>query len=712
VRHGTNWGDAPGRTWSLRREWSRAFAILLVLLLLAGTATFVGVRQLVGQLRTTAQQLEQDSTIVLTLRTDLITNALTAHKLLAGLPVSHQTLLGQENRISREFSHALRTFPASRPTDELLERAATGWRQALTKAGLWGAQLTTYQGAHDGRQVAFETDSDGALAILAGLEKPSLDAVRRGLAHSADLERALMATLAGLFGLALAATVYFRRRMTSDLVRPVATIHQGVLKLQAGDFAHRIAVARRDELGELADAFNSLAGALHESHLALTREATHDSLTGLPNRCALTGRLEASFAVGADRRARHEGVLFIDVDDFKDVNDSLGHEGGDALLVELSARLNGCVRPSDLVARLGGDEFAIVVTEDNAGSTAVGVAERILEAIHRPFIVGDVSLVVSVSIGVAVRRPDIDNATELLRRADFAMYMAKGGGKGRYQSFDAAMHDTMVSRSALKTDLGSAVAAGQLLLEYQPVADLRTGEVLGLEALVRWQHPTLGLLPPADFITLAEETGDIEAIGTWVLETATRQVAVWRNTMDHCARLWVAVNLSLYQLPNPSSLAAIRRILSDPVVRSENVVLEVTETALASDVDGGIAKLTSLKGLGVRLAIDDFGTGFSSLSTLATLPIDILKIDRAFVSGNSSGAPSVPMLEGILGLAAKLGLDVIAEGIEEPDQLVLLRDLGCFTGQGYLLGRPARPAAIEALLASGGLVEVTARSTL
>jgi diguanylate cyclase (GGDEF)-like protein len=710
VRQRRTWGDAPGRTWSLRREWSRAFAILLVLLLLAGTATFVGVQQLVGQVRTTAQQLEQDSTIILSLRTDLITNALTAHKVLAGLPVSHQTLLGQEDKISREFGQALRTFPASKGTDALLDRAQTGWRRALTKAGLWGAQLKTYQGTHDERQVGFESDSDGALAILAGLEKPSLDAVRKGLAHGADLERDLMVTLAGLFGLAIAATVYFRRRMARDLVHPVATMHQGVLKLQAGDYGHRIAVARRDELGELADAFNSMAGALHESHLALTREATHDSLTGLPNRASMTRRLAASFAVGADRRAHHEGVLFIDVDDFKDVNDSLGHEGGDALLVELASRLNSCVRPSDLVARLGGDEFAIVVTEDDAGSTSSGVAERILAALQQPFVVGDVSLVVSVSIGVAVRRPDVDSATELLRRADFAMYMAKGGGKGRYQRFDTAMHDTMVSRAALKTDLASAVASGQLLLEYQPVADLRTGEVLGLEALVRWQHPTLGLLPPADFITLAEETGDIEAIGCWVLETATRQVAGWRTTMDHCARLWVAVNLSLYQLPNPRSLAAIQRILGDPLVRAENVILEVTETALASDVDGGVAKLTSLKSLGVRLAIDDFGTGFSSLSTLASLPIDILKIDRAFVSGNASGSPSVPMLEGILGLAGKLHLAVIAEGIEEPEQLDLLRDLGCFTGQGYLLGRPAPPAAIEALLASGGLLPVSERS--
>jgi EAL domain-containing protein (putative c-di-GMP-specific phosphodiesterase class I) len=316
-------------------------------------------------------------------------------------------------------------------------------------------------------------------------------------------------------------------------------------------------------------------------------------------------------------------------------------------------------------------------------------------------------LVVSVSIGIAQRRPEITEAAELLRRADFAMYMAKGAGKGRYQLFDAQMHDNMVGRSALKADLALAVEAGQLRLEYQPVADLRTGEVLGVEALVRWQHPTLGLLPPGEFIGLSEETGDIEAIGCWVLETAVRQLARWRATMEHCDSLWVAVNLSLYQLPNPHSLAAIKRILSDPAVQTENVVLEVTESALAADVDGGIASLNSLKVLGVRLAVDDFGTGFSSLSTLASLPVDILKIDRAFVSGHASGPRSVPVLDAILVLADKLSLAVIAEGIEEREQLDLLRRLGCSTGQGYFLARPAPAPAIEALMASGGLLDVT-----
>jgi len=291
------------------------------------------------------------------------------------------------------------------------------------------------------------------------------------------------------------------------------------------------------------------------------------------------------------------------------------------------------------------------------------------------------------------------------------MYMAKGGGKARYQLFDAQMHDNMVGRSALKTDLALAVTSGQLRLDYQPVADLRTGEILGVEALVRWQHPTLGLLAPAQFIPLAEETGDIDAIGCWVLDTATRQVAGWRQTMDHCADLWISVNLSAFQLPNPHSLAAIQAILADPSVQADKVVLEVTETALAADVDGGIASLNTLKGFGVRIAIDDFGTGFSSLSTLASLPVDIIKIDRTFVSGQPSAAPSVPMLEGILGLANKLSLTVIAEGIEEPEQLDLLCTLGCNMGQGYLLARPAPAAALEALLASGGLLPVTVAAT-
>src|SRR5450631_124841 len=698
-------GSVP--RWSLRREWSRAFFMVVVLLLAAAAATIIGIHGVVDQVQGPARQLRLESATVATLRTKLVDHEQIAHQLLSDNPVDRSAFVQQQQEISRLFDQAVTIFPTSNGMKTTIVKAHQSWQKGLIAYGLWGDQVATLHGNHLVDNPAFGALSDSTRALLDGIEGPSLSATDQGLAYGAALERILIVSLAGFFALALVLSLYFRRRMVKDLVRPVASMHEGVLKLQDGDYHHRIEVARRDELGDLAQAFNVMADALHQSHRELTLRAAHDSLTGLANRASLTERLTASFSSGSDRRSRQESLLFIDIDDFKNVNDSMGHEAGDALLVQLAIRLTGCVRSQDLVARLGGDEFAIVVIEDadECGSVAVEIADRIQNALRAPFIVGGDRLVITASIGVAQRRPETGDAAELLRQADFAMYMAKGGGKARYQLFDAQMHNNMLVRSALQTDLAIAVAAGQLRLEYQPVADLRTGEILGVEALVRWQHPTLGLLSPAEFISLAEETGDIDDIGCWVLDIATRQVAGWRQSMAHCQSMWVAVNLSAFQLSNLHSLAAIQGILADPTVQADKVVLEVTETALAADVDGGIASLNTLKGLGVRIAIDDFGTGFSSLSTLADLPVDILKVDRSFVSGQASGAPSVPMLEGILGLASKLSLAVIAEGIEEPDQLDLLRKLGCEMGQGFLLARPAPAQEIEALLASGGLLQ-------
>jgi diguanylate cyclase (GGDEF)-like protein len=544
------------------------------------------------------------------------------------------------------------------------------------------------------------------VGLLVGLEVPSLNSMDAGLTYGSNLERVLVLVLSGLFVLGLGATAYFRRRMAKTLLKPVAAMYDNVLKLEAGDYNHRMEVVRRDELGELAQAFNRMSEALHESHLALTLRATHDSLTGLANRATLTERLTASFRSGSQRRVARESLLFIDIDDFKDVNDTKGHEGGDALLIQLATRLNGCVRAQDLVARLGGDEFAIMVMEDeDGGSVAIQVAERVLNALQRPFNVTGELMVVTVSIGVAQRTSETADAAELLRQADFAMYMAKGGGKARYQLFDAQMHEHMVERSALKTNLTVAIAAGQLHLEYQPIANLRTGEILGVEALVRWQHPTLGLLQPETFIPLAEQTGDIDAIGCWVLDTATRQVATWRQTMDHCQNLWVLVNLSALQLVNPQSLAAIQHILADPTTQADKVVVEVTAAALAADVSGSRATLNTLRGLGARIAIHGAGTDSASLLTLAAAPVDILKIDGCLVAGQASAAASAPpTLEGIIAVASELSLPVIAEGIDGPDQLDLLRRLGCNMGQGYFLAWPASAHDFETTLASGGLL--------
>lgn len=693
------------RTFSLRREWSKAFMLILVLLLASAAATIFGVRGLVGELEKTAGVLRLETATIAAVRSNLVKHEKMAQELLRNRPVDRSAFVHHQQEISRQFDQAVNVFPTSTGMRVTVIKAQQSWQNGLMTYGLWGDQVQSLRGFHEAESLALGASSDITRATWDNLEVSSHQAMDQGLAHGAALERLLIIALIGMFGSAVAMTFYVRGRMEKDMMRPVANMHESLLKLQAGDYSNRIKVARRDELGALAVAFNDMADALHNSHVALTLRATQDSLTGLPNRAALTERLRASFSPGSDRRARHESLLFVDIDDFKDVNDSVGHEGGDALLIQLATRLNDCVRAYDLVARLGGDEFAIVVMEDDdSGSVAVEVAERIHDALSAPFIVNGDRLIVTVSIGVAKRGPETSDAAELLRQADFAMYLAKGGGKARYQLFNAEMHDNMVARAALKADLAGAADSGQLRLEYQPIADLRTGEILGVEALIRWEHPTLGHLAPAKFIALAEETGDIDAIGCWALDTATRQVARWRETMDHCANLWVTVNLSAFQLASPHSLAAIQRILADPAVQADKVILELTESALGSDIHDGIASLQALKGFGVRLAVDDFGTGFSSLSTLASMPVDILKIDRSFVSGQTASTTSVPMLEGILELAGKLSLEVIAEGIEEPEQLDLLRTLGCGMGQGYFLARPAPPNVLEALLVSGGLL--------
>ena len=695
-----------GRTWSLKTEWSRAFALMLVALLLGALVTVVGVRGVADQVHETAAQLQRESNTVAELRSALDAHELAGHQLLSNESADRPAFLQQQQGLTRRFQDAILLLPSERDMRATAGRARDEWQHGLAEHGLWGSQLQTLTGIHVTESPGLAASGARVRAMLDRIQQSALDEMDSGLAYSAELHQIVIAARSALFGLAAAGVVYFRSRIVRFLIRPVEGLHHGVLKLQSGDYSHRIDVVRRDELGELAVAFNSMAAAVHDSHRVLTHRATHDPLTGLANRAALTERLSASVQPGMDRTCRHEGLLIIDVDDFNDVNDSLGHEGGDALLIQLAGRLQGCVRAHDLAARLGGDEFAIVVRDDADGSVTAGIAESIHDALRAPFSVGEVRLKVSVSMGAAQRRPETGDPAELLRQADFAMYMAKQGGKGRYQRFDAEGYARMTHRAALRADLAAAVSRRQLRLDYQPVADLRTGEILGVEALVRWNHPTLGLLEPGEFIPLAEETGDIEAIGCWVLSTASRQAARWRASMSHCGNLWVSVNLSTLQLPSPRNLAAIESILTDPAAQADKVVLEVTETALASSVDGGITALNRLKRFGVRIAIDDFGTGYSSLSALAELPADILKIDRSFLSGDASDAPAAAMLEGILGLANKLNLEAIAEGIENPGQLDLVRSLGCRMGQGYLLSRPGPAALIENLLAADARLQL------
>lgn len=685
------------RTWSLKREWSWVFLLMFLAVLFGAAATVVGVRALMSEVSSAASRLHAEADIITGLRGALEADEQAGLLVLSGAASDHAAYLQDQQQLASLFEDALMVLPLEMGMRADVQEARQAWQENLMAHDLWAGQVQAPGVDRTSEAAAFTAGGARIRALLNGIQRSSHESLDSGLTSAARLEQLVIAARTAMFCLTAAAILYFRRRMIKYLIQPLEDMHRGVARLRNGEYGHRIGVVRRDEIGELAQGFNSLAAAVHDSHEELIHRATHDPLTGLANRAALTERLAGAFAPDIHPMTSQTGLLVIDVDNFKDVNDSLGHEAGDALLIGVAARLKSCIRPHDMIARLGGDEFAIIM--DHAEDPGTGaVAARIHESMRQPFHLGRDRLLVTVSMGATHKRPETKDPTTLLREADFAMYMAKHGGKDRYQLFDAEGYDHMAYRAALKADLAAATSAGQLRIDYQPITDLDTGEVLGAEALVRWHHPTRGVLPPAEFIHLAEETGDIDTIGSWVLETATQQAATWRHNLPGCADLWITVNLSPLQLRNPGSLAAIKEILSRPASQADKVILEVTETALASNINGAITALTELKALGARIAIDDFGTGFSSLSTLAALPADILKIDRTFLSTQEDKPSSTAMLEGILGLAHKLSLDVIAEGIEEPEQQHLLRDLGCTMGQGYHLSRPGPPQMIEALL--------------
>jgi diguanylate cyclase (GGDEF)-like protein len=414
------------------------------------------------------------------------------------------------------------------------------------------------------------------------------------------------------------------------------------------------------------------------------RTALRDGLTSLANRTMLADRIDQALT----RRARSGGdlaILVLDLDGFKAVNDSLGHAMGDRLLVEVGERLGSSVRGFDIAARLGGDEFAVVL--EGAGEAgAVLAAARLLDELARPVVLDGRQVQLTASIGIALANRTADTQDVLLRNADLAMYMAKAAGKGRSAVYRSGMHAEVVARAQLEAELRDGIAAGELVLYYQPTVVLGTGDVSGVEALVRWQHPTHGLMYPDQFIPLAEESGLVVPLGRWVLQEACRQGRVWQED----GPLTIAVNVSARQLADDSFVAEVAGILDETGLPATTLVLELTETILMLDVDRVVPRLEALRALGVRLAIDDFGTGYSSLSYLRHFPVDIIKIDRSFVAELPAGETSLAAT--ILRLGQSLDLEVIAEGIEEEVQAQALGDLDCVLGQGYLYARPM-PAA-------------------
>jgi diguanylate cyclase len=438
----------------------------------------------------------------------------------------------------------------------------------------------------------------------------------------------------------------------------------------------------------------------------LAHQAFHDALTSLANRALFRDRVNHALTRSSRRGAR-PAVLFLDLDNFKSVNDGLGHIAGDELLCIIARRLKAIMRPSDTCARLGGDEFAILIEEPSdsvdVAATAAHLAERVIAAFKGACGVGGTDVVVTVSVGIAVAREN-ESADDLLRNADVAMYRAKSGGKARYEVFEPEMHEVVRRRLALETDLRRAVeqcnqpdadpARAPFVLHFQPIASLRTSEIQRFEALVRWIHPERGMVPPLEFIPIAEETGLIIPLGRWILRQACTQAREWQRRGFQGADasdVGVTVNLSARQLLQPELPRDVKEALEHSGLRAEHLMIEMTESMLIDDSEGTLERLLALKSLGVRLAIDDFGTGYSSLGYLERFPVDVLKIDRSFVENIGGDVAESPLARAILGLGRELGMQVVAEGIETASQWTRLHELGCELGQGYYLARP-RPA--------------------
>jgi len=433
----------------------------------------------------------------------------------------------------------------------------------------------------------------------------------------------------------------------------------------------------------------------------LEHQAFHDPVTNLANRALFRDRVLHAIE-RQERDAKPIAVLFMDIDDFKTINDSLGHAAGDGLLLQVGDRLKNVLRAADTAARLGGDEFAILLEDGGEGIQAADVADRIMQMLEVPFALEGKEVFIRASVGIAVSESAGEGGEEaseaLMRNADVAMYMAKEKGKGRYQVFEPEMHDTALRRLELKADLQRALEHDEFILHYQPVIELDTGKITGVEALIRWIHPDRGIVQPLEFIPLAEETGLIVPIGRWVLREACRYAVELQGEFPMEPAFHMAVNLSARQLARPEIVDEVRDILAETGLPAPTLILEITESMVMQDMELAIERLQQLKALGVLLAIDDFGTGYSSLNYVRRFPVDILKVDKSFIDEVADGGESSALTAAVIELAGILNLKPVAEGIERADQLERLMELNCDLGQGYFFARPLDPKALRTML--------------
>jgi diguanylate cyclase (GGDEF)-like protein len=536
--------------------------------------------------------------------------------------------------------------------------------------------------------IIFNDQQIGILLIRAGLDKIQQVLLR----YSAF-------GLAGLIGAALLAWLLalWLQRLIS---RPIESLAATMLTVSSEqDYSRRVAMERRDELGTLVENFNEMLNQIQMRDLELQEKqerlnylAHHDPLTGLANRLLFDDRLQHALA-NARRKGNKVALLFIDLDRFKNINDSLGHKTGDVVLQAVADRLASTIRASDTLARLGGDEFVIVSEQaaDYQGITLL--AQKVQQVLVPPVQGGSQELFVSGSIGISVFPEDGECVESLMQCADMAMYQAKELGRNNYQFFTSGMTERAQASLLMENKLRKALDNQELLIHYQPQVNMATGAIIGMEALLRWQHPVMGLVSPDKFIPLAEETGLILPIGKWVLQQACKQTVLWQQ--DGYPAWTVAVNISPKQFWQADLLDTIEKVLAETGFDPALLELEITESAIMQDAEKAIETMRRIREQGIKLAIDDFGTGYSSLSCLRRFPLSKLKIDRSFTNDILHGEDRGAIAEGIMALARTLKLDVIAEGVEEAEQMEFLLAKGCTEGQGFYLGRPMPPEGLE-----------------
>jgi diguanylate cyclase (GGDEF)-like protein len=507
----------------------------------------------------------------------------------------------------------------------------------------------------------------------------------------------LAIALTGIFGLAL--VIFATWRMARSITRPVSMLDDAAGRLADGETV-TVPVEGEDEIARLAASFNRMAAGIAERERRITHLAFNDTLTGLPNRALFHEHLD-HLLKQADRRGGEVALLCLDLDDFKSINDTLGHAVGDELLRRIANRLSEQTGEA-FVARLGGDEFVVVQPLGKARAGVDILARRTLEAIGVPMHIGNQDLVPSASIGIALSPADGHDAETLLRNADLALRRAKAGGRHSFCFFEPSMNEHAQARRATESDLHHALADGQLELYFQPLFDLTKNCIGAFEALLRWHHPTRGMVSPVEFIPIAEETGLIVPIGAWVLQEACRQAAQWPG------HIRVAVNVSSVQFRKPGLGAIIVQALQGSGLQPNRLEVEITESIFLDSSDETLKLLHSLRALGIRIALDDFGTGYSSLSYLQSFPFDKIKIDRSFIANLLTRQGAGAIVKAITDLASALGMETTAEGVEETSQLSELRAHGCSSVQGYLFSRPIAGRDVAELLKQEGAIRARA----